>query len=131
MGCYMRILSLAIGAFVLLLMAFPAFAHHRPDHTGGPGTATNQCVNDNTAGDNDACGGGGQKPGASQLEEGDCNREEAGNHGQYVSCVAHSAGGGGGDVEAEDVGLDDCDGNIVSCAAHSDAGKEDQGGASA
>ena len=34
----MRILSLAIGAFVLLLMTVPALAHHKPGHTGGPGT---------------------------------------------------------------------------------------------
>ena len=121
----MRILSLSIAAFVLLLMTVPALAHHRTGHDGGPGGVSGQCTGDNTAGDNGAC----EKQVGSAQHDGDCDSEDEQNHGQFVSCVAHSAHGGDGDIEAQDFGLDDCDGNIVSCAARSDAGKEDQGAA--
>src|SRR5215208_2562334 len=116
----MRILSLTIAVLALLVMAFPAFA--KPGDPGGNGrghggnphgaeSSPNRC------GDNSDCGG---KFAASS--DVDC-ADGARNHGQYVSCVAHGGNPESGPSLAE---ADGGHGSVVSDAAHSDIGKDNE-----
>src|SRR5215217_5468821 len=120
----MRILSLAIAVLALLVLAFPAFA--KPDNPGGNGrghggnphgaeSSSNRC------GDNDDNGDCGGKFAASS--DVDC-ADGARNHGQYVSCVAHGGNPESGPSVAD---ADGDHGSVVSDAAHSDIGKDNEG----
>jgi hypothetical protein len=129
----MRLISiLGVAALALVIVTTPILAHHKDGHGGGP-SATGQSKSDKQKdrdNDNEAQSA---KFGAESAD--DC-ADDARNHGQYVSCVAHLVQAeGGDDVETEDIGLDeDCDefGSLVACAAHSDVGKDkDENGASA
>jgi hypothetical protein len=117
------ILSAAILALVVL--AAPGLAAPPDGHGGGPPAGVqhgnkNKDTNDNNQGETNRFG-------AENAE--DC-AENPRNHGQYVSCVVHVIHSEQGDVEAKDLGLDsDCDsaGSLVSCAAQSNVGKDENG----
>ena len=122
----MRLIAM-IGAalLALVIVATPILAHHKDGHDGGPSFAGQNKSNKQKDRDNDH----EARSAKFDAESADDCAEDARNHGQFVSCVAHLVKAeSGGDVEAEDIGLDeDCDdfGSLVACAAHSDVGKNE------
>ena len=62
--------------------------------------------------------GHGHKSGKASVSGGDCPTD--GNHGQYVSCVAHGGNPESGPSVSD---AEDNHGSVVSDAAHSDVGR--------